>query len=46
LFPFHGTNSFIHETYIVPLQDTTIQRRFQPSHGQRRRTWRRCKTPS
>src|SRR6218665_5996 len=26
------------ETYIAPLQDTTTQRRSQPSHGQRRRT--------
>src|SRR6218665_2976140 len=30
-------HSFIHETFIVPLQDTTTQRRSQPSHGQRRR---------
>ena len=39
--------SFIHlfilETYIAPLQDTITQRRSQPSHGQRRRTWGRCK---
>jgi len=30
-------HSFILETYIAPLQDTTTQRRSQPSHGQRRR---------
>ena len=30
--------SFILETYIAPLpQYTTTQKRFQPSHGQRRR---------
>src|SRR6218665_3513130 len=31
-------NSFILETYVAPLQDTTTQRRSQSSHGQRRRT--------
>jgi len=36
-------HSFILETYIAPLQDTTTQRHSQPSHGQRRRTRRRCK---
>src|SRR6218665_3350219 len=34
------THSFIHsfilEPYTAPLQDTTTQRRSQPSHGQRR----------
>jgi len=30
-------NSFILETYIAPLQETTTQRRSQPSHGQKRR---------
>jgi len=35
--------SFITETYIALLQDTTTQRRSQPSHSQRRRTWGRCK---
>jgi len=37
--------SFIHsfiETYIAPLQESTTQKRSQPSHGQRR-TWERCK---
>ena len=34
--------SFILETYIAPLQETT-QRRSQPSHGQRRSTSERCK---
>jgi len=34
-------HSFILETYIAPLQDTSrpTQRRSQPSHRQRRRTW-------
>jgi len=36
-------HSFILETHIAPLQDTTTQRRSQPSHGQRRRTSGRCK---
>src|SRR6218665_798341 len=31
-------NSLILETFIAPLQDTTTQRRSQPSHGQRRGT--------
>src|SRR6218665_1405498 len=31
-------HSFILETYIAPLQETTTQRRSQPSHGQKRRT--------
>src|SRR6218665_77618 len=31
-------HSFILETYIAPLQETTTQRRSQPSHGQNRRT--------
>ena len=30
-------HSFILETYIAPLQDTTTQRHSQPSHGQRRK---------
>jgi len=35
----HDTiHSFILETYIAPLQETTIQRCSQPSHGQRRGT--------
>src|SRR6218665_2752877 len=40
LFLIH---SFILETYIAPLQETTTQRRSQPSHGQKRRTSERCK---
>src|SRR6218665_2373049 len=36
-------HSFILETYIAPLQDTTTQRHSMPSHGQRRRTSERCK---
>ena len=36
-------HSFILETYIAPLQDTTTQGRSQPSQGQGRRTWGRCK---
>src|SRR6218665_3227250 len=38
-------HSFIHSfwTYIAPLQETTTQRRSQPSHGQKRRTSERCK---
>jgi len=36
-------HSFILETYIAPLRDTTTQRRSQPSHGQRRNTWGKCK---
>src|SRR6218665_3577620 len=36
-------HSFIHETYIALLQETTTQRRSQPSHGQKRRTSERCK---
>src|SRR6218665_3103011 len=35
-------HSFILETYIAPLQETTTQRRSQPSHGQKR-TSERCK---
>jgi len=31
-------HSFILETYIAPLQETTTQRRSQPSHEQKRRT--------
>ena len=30
-------HTFILETYIAPLQETTTQRRSQPSHGQKRR---------
>src|SRR6218665_2612775 len=33
-FPIY---SFILDTYIAPLQDTTTQRHSQPSHGQRRK---------
>jgi len=38
--------SFILETYIAPLQDTTTRRRPEPSHGQRRNiSWhKRCFT--
>src|SRR6218665_1744232 len=36
-------HSFILETYIAPLQETTTQRCSQPSHGQKRRTSERCK---
>ena len=36
-------HSFIPETYIAPLQDTTTQRHSQPSHGQRRKTWGKSK---
>src|SRR6218665_491470 len=36
-------HSFILETYIAPLQETTTQRRPQPSHGQKRRTSEKCK---
>ena len=47
IYPAFSIHSFIHsfilETYIAPLQDNTTQRRSQPSHGQRRRTWGRCK---
>src|SRR6218665_4029120 len=35
---FKFIHSFILETYIAPLQETTTQRRSQPSHGQKRRT--------
>src|SRR6218665_1092141 len=35
--------SFILETYIAPLQETTTQSSSQPSHRQRRRTSERCK---
>jgi len=35
--------SFIHSTYIAPLQDTTTRRHSQPSHAHRRRTWGRYK---
>jgi len=31
-------HSFILETYIAPVEETTTQRRSQPSHGQKRRT--------
>jgi len=31
-----SSHSFIVKTYIAPLQDTTTQRRSQPSRGQRR----------
>jgi len=40
---FEEIHSFILETYIAPLQDTTTQRRSQPIHGQRRKNWGRCK---
>jgi len=36
-------HSFILETYIAPLQETTTQRRSQPSHGQKTRTSERCR---
>ena len=36
-------HSFILETYIAPHQETTTQRRYQPSDRQRRWTWKRCK---
>src|SRR6218665_3803706 len=36
-------HSFVLETYIEPLQETTTQRCSQPSHGQRRRTSERFK---
>src|SRR6218665_2436431 len=36
-------HSFILETYIAPLQETTTQRCSQPIHGQKRRTSERCK---
>src|SRR6218665_1017619 len=36
-------HSFILETYIVPLQETTTQGCSQPSHRQKRRTSERCK---
>src|SRR6218665_4018783 len=36
-------HSFILETYIEPLRETTTQRRSQPSHEQKRRTSERCK---
>src|SRR6218665_936502 len=42
LFPSF-IHSFILETYIAPLQDTTTQRSSQPSHGQRRKTSGKCK---
>src|SRR6218665_1069936 len=32
---FTFIHSFILETYIAPLQETTTQRRSQPSHGQK-----------
>jgi len=35
--------SFILESYIAPLKDTTTQRRSQPRHGHLRRTSGRCK---
>jgi len=31
------------EIYIEHLKETTTQSRSQPSHGQKRRTWERCK---
>ena|SRR6218665_576478 len=40
---FTFIHSFILETYIAPLQDTTTQRRSQPSHDLRRKTSWRCK---
>src|SRR6218665_671331 len=40
---FVNFHSFILETYIAPLQETTTQRRAQPSHGQKGRTSERCK---
>jgi len=36
-------HSFILETDIATLQETTAQRRSQPSHGHKRRTSERCK---
>src|SRR6218665_2343222 len=36
-------HSFILETYVAPLQETTTQRRSQPSHEQNTRTSERCK---
>src|SRR6218665_881285 len=36
-------HSFVLETYIAPLQETTTQRRSQPSHGHKRKTSKRCK---
>src|SRR6218665_1171243 len=36
-------HSFILETYIAPLQETTTQRHSPPGHGQKRRTSERCK---
>jgi len=36
-------HTLILDTYIGPLPETTTQRRFQPSHGQRRMTSERCK---
>src|SRR6218665_3184833 len=36
-------HSFILETCIAPLPETTTQRRSQPSHGRKRRTSERCK---
>ena len=35
-------HSFILETYVASLKDTITQRRPQPSHCQRRRTWGSC----
>ena len=35
--------SFILETYIAPLQNTTTQRRSHPSHGKKRKTSGKCK---
>src|SRR6218665_843886 len=32
-------HSFILETYIAPLQETTTQRRSQPSHGQKKKLY-------
>jgi len=39
---YAGINSFILETYIAPLQETTSQRRSQPSRSQSRKTSERC----
>jgi len=43
VFLLQHIHSFILETYVAPLQDTTTLRRSQPSHSQRRRTSGRCK---
>ena len=38
--PCQYFHSFILETYIAPLQETTTQRRSQPSHGQKKKDLR------